>query len=63
MSEKTQQKKDGQGRNKNNRRMRAATSDVDKKAAGRKTGRAGKIKSAHRIESTSKGFNDYGNQT
>jgi len=63
MSEKKRKKKDGQDKNKNNRRMREATMDVDKKVAGRATGRPGKVKRAHRIDSVDSGYNDFGSNT
>jgi hypothetical protein len=50
MSEKTRQKKDGQDKNKDNQRMRAANNDTDEKTAG-KTGREGNTKRSHKIDS------------
>ena len=63
MSEKTRQKKEGEDKNKNNRRMRAVNRDLDDKTPGRKTGRSGNVKRAHHIDSVSTGYDDNGNQS
>jgi hypothetical protein len=62
MSEKKRQKKDGEDKNKNNQRMREANADVDTKES-RNEGREGGVKKQHRIDSVSRGYNDYGDQT
>jgi hypothetical protein len=59
MSEKKRQKKNGQDKNKNNQRMRAAQRDEDKKPGGR----SGRVKRAHQIDSVRSGYNDYGDMT
>jgi hypothetical protein len=58
MSEKTRQKKDGQDKNKDNQRMRAADNDTDEKTAGKKTSQEGKTKRLHKIDSLRSGFGD-----
>jgi hypothetical protein len=58
MSEKTRQKKNGQDKNKNNRQMRAATDDADKKTSAKSVARVGRVKRAHRIDSVRQGYND-----
>jgi hypothetical protein len=63
MSEKTRQKKNHEDKNKNSRRMRAVTSDMDKKTSAKTTGRAGRVKRAHRIDSVRQGYSDYDDQT
>jgi hypothetical protein len=59
MSEKKRQKKDGEDKNKNNRRMRTANADVDYRPGGR----TGQVKSSHKIDSVRSGYNGYGDQT
>jgi len=63
MSEKKRQKKGGEDKNKNNRRMRAVQADVDKSLSGKQSGREGSVKKQHGIDSVSRGYNDYGDQT
>lgn len=63
MSEKKRQKKDGEGKNKNNQRMRAANVDVGTKESGVLKGREGHVEKQHGIDSVSRGYNDYGDQT
>ena len=63
MSEKKRQKKDGEDKNKNNQRMRAANADIDRKESGTPTGREGRVKKQHGIDSVRSGYNDYGDQT
>jgi hypothetical protein len=63
MSEKKRQKKAGEDKNKNDRRMRAVQTDVDESVPGKQTGREGRVKKQHGIDSVSRGYNDYGDQT
>jgi hypothetical protein len=58
MSEKKRQKKDGQDTNKKNRRMRAATRNLDVRSPGRDTGRSGQVKTDHLVDSVSSGYSD-----
>lgn len=59
MSEKQRQKKDGEDKNKNDRRMRARNADVDE----RDSGHPGNVKKRHGVDSTHSGYSDYGDQT
>jgi len=62
MSEKKRQKKDGEDKYKNNQRMRKANADVDAKESPN-DGHAGRVETDHGIDSVSRGYNDYGDQT
>lgn len=55
MSEKKRQKKDGQDKNKDNKRMRAANAGLDR---GKQPGRSGEVKQRHKIDSIKGGFMD-----
>jgi hypothetical protein len=53
MSEKKRQKKDGRDTNKDNQRMRAANSDIDRDKG---PGRSGDVKQRHKIDSVKEGY-------